>query len=87
MKINIFAFSFFLFLKRAYYQEKKRWNVQLEAQSIRINELERLIAYSKTIYNEAMYNLSKISEDIHNKRRYGKNLSKLIDSCVENEEE
>lgn len=71
---------------RSYYQEKSRWNIQLEAQSIRLNELERLIAYSKSIYNEAMQNLSKISEDIHNKRRYGKNLTKLLESCVDNDD-
>jgi hypothetical protein len=72
--------------KRSYYQEKNRWNIQIEAQNIRINELERLIAYSKTIYNEAMLNLSKISEEIHNKRRFGKNLTKLIESCVGNDD-
>ena len=36
----------------------------MEAQKERIDELERAICQSKGIYNEAMANLSKISEEV-----------------------
>lgn len=60
---------------KPYYEEKSRWNTQMEAQKMRIHELEQALIQTKTIYKEAMINLSKISEDIHNKRKLERNTS------------
>jgi hypothetical protein len=38
--------------------------MQMEAQKSRIDELEQAINQAKLAYNEAMINLSKISEDV-----------------------
>ena len=54
---------------KLYYEEKARWNTQMEAQKMRIHELEQALIQTKKNYKEAMINLSKISEDIHNKRK------------------
>ena len=47
-----------------YFDEKTRWNIQMEAQKARIDELDKAIVQAKTSYKEAMKNLSKISEDV-----------------------
>lgn len=47
-----------------YYDEKNRWNVQMEAQKARIDEIERALAQVKVSYKEAMKNLSNISEQV-----------------------
>jgi hypothetical protein len=57
---------------KLYYDEKSRWNTQMEAQKMRINELEQALIQTKVTYKEAMINLSKISEEIHNKRKMEK---------------
>lgn len=49
---------------QSYYDEKFRWNLQMEAQKARIEELERTLAVSKISYKEAMHNLSSISEEV-----------------------
>jgi hypothetical protein len=54
---------------KLYYEEKDRWNTQMEAQKMRIHELEKALIQTKKNYKEAMINLSKISEDIHSKRK------------------
>jgi predicted patatin/cPLA2 family phospholipase len=53
-----------IFYKRLYYDEKSRWNMQMEAQKSRIDELENALNHSKVLYKEAMNNLSKISEEV-----------------------
>jgi chromosome segregation ATPase len=63
---------------KLYYEEKSRWNVQMEAQKSRIDELEKALVQAKCQYKEAMSNLSKISEEIHLKRSLDKlNLKNL----------
>lgn len=47
-----------------YYEEINRWNIQMEAQKARIDELERVLAQVKVSYKEAMKNLSNISEQV-----------------------
>ena len=47
-----------------YYDEKTRWNIQMEAQKSRIDELEKALTQAKIQYKEAMANLSKISEEV-----------------------
>jgi len=54
---------------KSYYDEKTRWNVQMEAQKLRIDELDLAIQHAKVVYNGAMANLSRISEEIHEQRR------------------
>ena len=53
-----------IFFCRSYYEEKFRWQIQMEAQKSRIDELENAMTQAKVAYNEAMANLSKISEDV-----------------------
>jgi hypothetical protein len=48
----------------SYYEEKARWNIQMECQKARIEELEQTLCLTKTAYKEAMLNLSKISEEV-----------------------
>lgn len=57
-----------------YFDEKTRWNIQMEAQKARIDELEKATIQEKASYKEAMRNLNRISEEIHSKR----NAQKLI---------
>ncbi|CAF0703548.1 unnamed protein product [Brachionus calyciflorus] len=58
----------YIIKSESYYEEKFRWNIQMEAQKARIDELERALILAKTTYKEAMKNLSKISEEIHERR-------------------
>lgn len=60
-----------------YYEEKTRWTNQMETQKSRIYEIEQAIAQNKSIYKEAMRNLSRISEEIHHKRKLRKMISDL----------
>ena len=55
-----------------YYDEKARWNLQMETQKSHINEIEQSLIHTKRMYKEAMTNLSKISEEIHNRRKLDK---------------
>lgn len=55
-----------------YYDEKARWNLQMETQKSHINEIEQTLIHTKRVYKEAMTNLSKISEEIHNRRKLDK---------------
>jgi hypothetical protein len=50
----------------SYYEEKTRWNIQMECQKARIEELEQTLCLTKIAYKEAMLNLSKISEEVFN---------------------
>lgn len=59
---------------KTYYEEKFRWNTQMESQKMRIYELEKALMQAKISYKEAMINLSKISEEIHNKRNLQNNV-------------
>lgn len=47
-----------------YYDEKARWNLQMETQKSHINEIEQTLIHTKRVYKEAMTNLSKISEEV-----------------------
>jgi len=60
-----------------YYDEKSKWNVQMEAQKSRIDDLEQALFHAKNAYKEAMFNLSKISEEIHRKRSMEKDFKNL----------
>ena len=62
---------------QSYYDEKNRWTIQMEAQKARIEELDQLLSITKGTYKDAMYNLSKISEEIHNKRKIEKSIKTL----------
>lgn len=55
-----------------YYDEKARWNLHMETQKSHINEIEQTLIHTKRVYKEAMTNLSKISEEIHNRRKLDK---------------
>lgn len=66
-----------------YYEEKERWNIQMEAQKARINEIESALLDSKRIYSEAMNKLRDISDEIHLSRRA--KLLKLSDTCGKQE--
>lgn len=55
-----------------YYDEKARWNIQMETQKSHILEIEQALNYTKKSYKEAMTNLSIISEEIHNRRKLDK---------------
>jgi hypothetical protein len=50
---------------RNYYEEKDRWQMQMEAQKARINEIERTLNDSKRIYSEAMNALRLISDEVN----------------------
>lgn len=71
----------FIQKSKLYYDEKSRWNVQIETQKSHIHEIEQSLIFTKKVYKEAMHNLSKISEEIHNKR----NLAKQTKSSNPNE--
>ena len=45
-----------------------RWTQQVSRQRIRLGDLEIAIAHAKAAYKEAMLNLSRINEEIHDKR-------------------
>lgn len=51
-------------LYRYYYEEKDRWQIQMEAQKARINELERALNDAKRIYSDAMNKLRNISDEV-----------------------
>ena len=51
-------------LFRNYYEEKDRWQIQMESQKARINELERAFNDSKRIYSDAMKALGRINEEV-----------------------
>lgn len=55
-----------------YYEEKMRWTQQMERQRNRVNDLEHAIVECKSIYKDAMKNLSKINEEIHTRRKMRK---------------
>ena len=55
--------SFFLSL-RVYYEEKDRWQMQMEAQRESIYALEKLLVNSKSVYSEAMNALRCISDEV-----------------------
>lgn len=59
-----------------YYDEKSRWNIQMETQKSHIHEIEQTLIYTKKIYKEAMSNLSMISEEIHNRRKLEKKIKR-----------
>jgi len=70
---------------KLYYDEKSRWNIQMEAQKMRIHDLEQALMQTKITYKEAMINLSKISEEIHNKRKLERTITKQSDESREND--
>lgn len=49
-----------------YFDEKTRWNIQMEAQKARIDDLEKATIQEKASYKEAMRNLNRISEEVYN---------------------
>lgn len=55
-----------------YYDEKTRWNIQMETRKAHIHEIEQTLMFTKKNYKEAMANLSLISEEIHNRRKLEK---------------
>lgn len=57
--IFILKFTF-----RSYYEEKDRWQIQMESQKSRINELERALNDSKRVYSDAMNALRRINEEV-----------------------
>lgn len=73
----------YIIKSQLYFDEKTRWNLQMETQKSHINEIEQNLAQTKKIYKEAMANLSNISEEIHNKRKLDKMLKNSLPSASE----
>ncbi|XP_044007519.1 SH3 domain-binding protein 5-like isoform X3 [Aphidius gifuensis] len=53
-----------------YYESKAQFHQMLENQRNRVSVLERAVAEAKMTYAEALRNLEKISDEIHQTRRY-----------------
>ncbi|XP_018012871.1 SH3 domain-binding protein 5 homolog [Hyalella azteca] len=56
---------------RPYFEQKDNFDAQMEQMSLRVEELQRAVANAKLSYSHALRNLERISEEIHEQRRYG----------------
>ena len=57
---------------RPYYEKLSNYNLKVKAHKTRIAELESQVLDAKATYNDALQNLERISDEIHQERANSK---------------